>query len=69
MHVQANYFDHAVQLGTSISIYQINLNELEPLNNKKSSFARFHVQKFKRTSMRVHAFSEKMTIVWNIYKR
>jgi hypothetical protein len=26
MHVQANYFDHAVQLGTSISIYCINLN-------------------------------------------
>ena len=27
MHVQANYFDHAVQLGTSISIYCINLNQ------------------------------------------
>jgi hypothetical protein len=29
MHMQANYFDHADQLGTSISIYRINLNEFE----------------------------------------
>jgi hypothetical protein len=26
MHVQANYFDNAVQLGTSISVYCRNLN-------------------------------------------
>jgi ribosomal protein L33 len=37
--------------------------------NKKVSFARLYVQKFKRTCTRVHAFSEKMTIVRNIYKR
>ena len=36
--------------------------------NKKVSFARFYVQKFKRTCTRVHAFSEKMTIVRTIYK-
>jgi hypothetical protein len=30
MHVHANYFDHAVQLGTSISMYSINLNEFKP---------------------------------------
>jgi hypothetical protein len=29
MHVPAGYFDHADQLGTSISIYHINLNEFE----------------------------------------
>jgi hypothetical protein len=29
MHVQANYFDHSIQLGTSISIYHINLIKFE----------------------------------------
>jgi hypothetical protein len=56
--MQANYFDHADQLGTSISIYRIDLNELEQ-RLKKVSFARFYVQKFKRTCTCVHGFSEK----------
>ena len=29
MHVKAAYFDHADQLGTSLSIYSTNLNEFE----------------------------------------
>ena len=29
MHVKAAYFDHADQLGTSLSIYRTNLNEFE----------------------------------------
>ena len=29
MHVKVAYFDHADQLGTSLSIYRTNLNEFE----------------------------------------
>jgi hypothetical protein len=42
MYVQADYFDHADQLGTLISIYYMNLNEFEQ-RIKKVNFARFCV--------------------------
>ena len=52
-----------------LNIYLLYKFESIWTKNKKVSFARFYVQKFKRTCTRVHAFSEKMTIVRNIYKR
>jgi hypothetical protein len=67
MHVSAGYFYHADQLGTSISIYHINLNEFE--QRIKKLVLHVFVCKISNAPARecMH-FQGKNTIVPSIYK-
>jgi hypothetical protein len=66
MRVQVDYFDHADQLGTSISIYHIDLNEFER-KIKKVAFARFYVEISNARARACMYFQKIITIVRNIY--
>jgi hypothetical protein len=68
MHVQADYFDHAGQLGTLICIYHTNVNEFE--QRMKKLVLHVFVSKISNARARAYMhFQKKITIVWNIYIR